>query len=147
MVRILSEFPIIKWLLVGFGILYFLDKYFGFSPIDKLINRATKYKFKEFTHLNNTKLKELIKLFNQKQFEDVEKMLESFNASYRSFGFRSLGQYGDVEISDEWINKNDSSVAKVIKSYQLIHLAWEARGKGYIDTVSKSDLKKQNLYY
>lgn len=146
MINFLSQYPIVKWILVGFGILYFLDKYLGFSPIDKLINKATKYKFKEFTHLNNTKLKELINLFNQKQFEDLEKMLENFNSSYRSFGFRSLGQYGDVEISDEWINKNDSSVAKIIKSYQLIHLAWQTRGTGYIDTVSKSDFKKFKEY-
>ena len=142
-----SQYPLVKWILVGFGILYFLDKYGIFSPIDNLINLIGKYKFKTQAHLNDTKLKEVIEYFNKKQFSNIEQTLKSMNASQRSFAFESLGQYGDTKISDEWINKEpNNDLPKIIKAYQLIHKAWKIRGRGTIDTVSNEKLasfKKQ----
>jgi len=132
-----SQYPIIKWILVGFGVLYFLDKYGIFSPIDNLINKIGKYKFKMTSHLNNPKLKELIAYFNAKQFNNVEQSLKGMNESYRAFAFKSLGQYGEPVISEEWMAKeSNNTLPKIIKSYQLIHKAWEIRGRGTIDTVS-----------
>lgn len=137
MMNFLTQYPIVKWILVGFGILYFLDKYGIFSPIDNLINRIGRYKFKRNAHLNDPKLKEVIEYFNKKQFSNVEQSLKSMSASQRSFAFESLGQYGDTKITDEWIKKEASNdLPKLIKGYQLIHKAWEIRGRGTIDTVS-----------
>ena len=131
------QYPIVKWILVGFGILYFLDKYGIFSPIDNLINLIGRYKFKSHSHLNDPKLKEVITFFNKKQFSNVEQTLKSMNSSQRSFAFESLGQYGDIKISDEWIAKEPSNdLPKIAKGYQLIHKAWEIRGGGTIDAVS-----------
>ena len=142
-----SQYPLVKWILVGFGILYFLDKYGIFSPIDNLINLIGKYKFKTQAHLNDTKLKEVIEYFNKKQFSNIEQTLKSMNASQRSFAFESLGQYGDTKITDEWINKEpNNDLPRIIKAYQLIHKAWKIRGRGTIDTVSNEKLasfKKQ----
>lgn len=133
----LTQYPIVKWILVGFGILYFLDKYGIFSPIDNLINRIGRYKFKSNAHLNDPKLKEVIEYFNKKQFSNVEQSLKNMSASQRSFAFESLGQYGDTKITDEWIKKEASNdLPKLIKGYQLIYKAWEIRGRGTIDTVS-----------
>lgn len=150
MMQFFNEYPIIKWVLVGFGILYFLDKYGIFSPVDNLINRIGRYKFKSNAHLNDPKLKEVIEYFNKKQFSNVEQSLKSMSASQRSFAFESLGQYGDSKITDEWINKEPKNdLPKLIKGYQFIHKAWEIRGSGTIDTVSnekqvvfKKQLKK-----
>ena len=141
MINFFNQYPLVKWILVGFGILYFLDKYGIFSPIDNLINRIGKYKFKNQAHLNNPKLKEIITFFNKKQFSNVEKTLKSMNSSERSFAFESLGQYGDIKISNEWINKEpNNDLPKIIKGYQLIHKAWEIRGRGTIDSVSNEKL-------
>ena len=90
MMDFFNQYPIIKWVLVGFGILYFLDKYGIFSPIDNLINRIGKYKFKMSSHLNNPKLKELIVYFNKKQFSNVEQSLKGMNESYQAFAFKSF---------------------------------------------------------
>lgn len=140
----LTQYPIVKWILVGFGILYFLDKYGIFSPIDNLINRIGRYKFKSNAHLNDPKLKEVIEYFNKKQFSNVEQSLKSMSASQRSFAFESLGQYGDTKITDEWIKKEpNNDLPKLIKGYQLIHKAWEIRGRGTIDTVSN---EKQSAF-
>ena len=140
MLNLFYKYPIVGWLLAGFGVLYLLDKYVGFSPIDNLINRVGKYKFKMFSHLNNPKLKQLIDYFNKKQFSNVEQTLKHMNPSYRAFGFKCLGQYGDLDISEEWIIKQpDNDLAKIIKGYQLIHKAWEIRGRGTIDTVSNQN--------
>lgn len=147
----ISQYSWLKWPLVGLGVLYILDEYFGFSPIDQLIDRikghTDEYKFEEFNHLHDEKLQQLISLFNEKEFKKVDQMLLDFNPSYRSFGFRSLGQYGKIEVSDEWISQEISaSTPKIIKGYQLIHQAWEVRGRGSIDTVSKKNLKKFKEY-
>jgi hypothetical protein len=142
-----SEYPIIKWILVGFGILYVLDKYVGFSPIDNLINKVGKYKFKIFSHLNYPKLKQLIDYFNKKQFNNVEQNLKSMPASYRAFGFKCLGQYGDLSISNEWLHKEpQNDLPKIIKGYQLIHKAWETRGRDTIDKVSNQNLVSYKKY-
>ncbi|MEE3999194.1 hypothetical protein V1T75_02500 [Tenacibaculum sp. FZY0031] len=141
MIDFLSQYPLVKWILVGFGILYFLDKYGIFSPIDNLINLIGRYKFKSHAHLNDPKLKEVITFFNKKQFSNVEQTLKSMNSSQRSFAFESLGQYGDIKISDEWIAKEPSNdLPKIIKGYQLIYKAWEIRGRGTIDSVSNEKL-------
>ncbi|CAM1357978.1 hypothetical protein [Tenacibaculum xiamenense] len=150
MIEFFKEYSIVKWVLVGFGVLYFLDKYGIFSPIDNLINRIGKYKFKMYSHLNNPKLKELINYFNKMQFSNVEQSLKGMNSSYRAFAFKSLGQYGKMEISDQWLHKDPSNnLPKIVKAYQLINKAWEIRGRGTIDTVSnqnqvafKNNLKK-----
>lgn len=137
MMNFFNEYPLVKWILVGFGILYFLDKYGIFSPVDNLINLIGRYKFKSSAHLNDPKLKEVIEYFNKKQFSNVEQTLKSMSASQRSFAFESLGQYGESKISDEWTNKEpNNDLPKIIKAYQLIHKAWEIRGNGTIDTVS-----------
>ncbi len=67
----LNEYPWVQWVLIVLGVLYILDKYFNFSPIDKLINRVDTYKFKMFSHLNDKRLKQLIIDFNQKQFDII----------------------------------------------------------------------------
>ena len=142
-----SQYPLVKWILVGFGILYFLDKYGIFSPVDNLINLIGRYKYKSQAHLNEPKLKEVIEYFNKKQFSNVEQSLKSMSASQRSFAFESLAQYGDTKITDEWIKKEpNNDLPKIIKGYQLIHKAWEIRGSGTIDTVSNEkqvSFKKQ----
>lgn len=94
MMEFFSQYPLVKWILVGFGILYFLDKYGIFSPVDNLINLIGKYKFKAQAHLSDAKLKEVIGYFNKKQFSNIEQTLKSMNASQRSFTFENLGQYG-----------------------------------------------------
>lgn len=140
MLTFLNEYPIIKWVLAFFGVLYLLDKYGIFSPIDNLINRIGKYKFKMYSHLNNPKLKEVVSYFNKKQFSNVEQSLQYMNSSYRAFAFKSLGQYGEIMVSDEWLKKDaQNSLPKIIKAYQLIHKAWEIRGRGTIDTVSNQN--------
>lgn len=135
-----SQYPIVKWILIGFGILYFLDKYGIFSPVDNLINRIKKYKFNMHSHLNNPKLQELIVYYNKEQFSNVAQSLKMMNASYRAFAFKSLGQYGAQEVSDIWLDKEPhNDLPKIIKGYQLIHKAWEIRGRGTSDTVSNQN--------
>lgn len=137
MMNFFNEYPLVKWILIGFGILYFLDKYGIFSPVDNLINLIGRYKYKSQAHLNEPKLKEVIEYFNKKQFSNVEQILKSMSASERSFAFESLGQYGDTKITDEWMEKEPANdLPKIIKANQLIHKAWEIRGSGTIDTVS-----------
>ncbi|MFD2562921.1 hypothetical protein [Aquimarina rubra] len=144
------QYPIIKWILIGAGVLYLLDKYGIFSPVDNLINLIGRYKFKSHGHLNDPQLKQITEYFNKKQFSNVEQLLKSFNAGKRSFAFQSLGQYGDSNVTDEWIKKESANdLPKIIKGYQLIHKAWEIRGRGTIDSVSnqkqvafKNHLKK-----
>lgn len=137
MMEFFSQYPLVKWILVGFGILYILDKYGIFSPVDNLINLIGRYKYKSQAHLNEPKLKEVIEYFNKKQFSNVEQSIKSMTASQRSFAFESLGQYGDTKITDEWIKREPSNdLPKIIKANQLIHKAWEIRGSGTIDTVS-----------
>ena len=132
-----SQYPIIKWILVGFGILYVLDKYGIFSPIDNPMDRIGKYKFTMSSHLNRPTLKALILYFNNKQFNNVEQSLKEMNESYRAFAFKCLGQYGEPVISDEWMAKeSNNTLPKIIKSYQLIHKARGIRGRGTIDSVS-----------
>lgn len=147
MMDFFHQYPILKWILAGFGVLYLLDKYVGFSPIDNIINRIGKYNFKIFSHLNNPKLKQLIDYFNKKQFNNVEQSLKSMNESYRAFGFKCLGQHGDLNVSDEWLNKEpQNDLPKIIKGYQLIHKAWEIRGRGTIDSVSNQNLMAFKKY-
>ena len=141
MMNFFNEYPLVKWILIGFGILYILDKYGIFSPIDNLINLIGRYKYKSQAHLNEPKLKEVIEYFNKKQFSNVEQSIKSMTLSQRSFAFESLGQYGGIKISDEWIKKDTSNdLPKIIKGNQLIHKAWEIRGSGTIDTVSNEKL-------
>lgn len=138
----INEYPWVKWIFIVAGVLYLLEKYVGFSPIDKLINKATSYKFKMFSHLNDPKLKQLIEDFNQKQFTNVESSLSGMSPSYRAFAFKSLGQYGTMDVSEEWENNAPGNATpKIIKAYQLIHKAWEIRGRGTIDTVTEMDQK------
>lgn len=142
MMEFFNQYPVAKLILAGFGVLYLLDKYLGFSPIDKLIDLVgSNYKFKTLSHLNNPKIQKLIEDFNNKNYSKVESTLKSMSASYRSFGFKSLGEHTDVKISNQWIEKDGShSLPRIIKAYQLIHAGWEIRGRGYIDSVSESDL-------
>ncbi len=148
MIDFFSNYPYVKWILIGLGVLAILSKYLKFDPIDKLINRAVKkYKFEEFNHLNDEKLKHLVELFNQQNFTEVIEMFTGFGPSYRSFGFRALGQYGDMDVTDTWIAKEKNhELPKVIKSYQLVHKAWEVRGRGTIETVSKQNLAQFKKY-
>jgi len=145
MMNFLNQYPLVKLILIGFGILYALDKYFGFNPLDKLLDKLTnkfrRYKFKKYSHLNDIQLKQIIEDFNQKKINIVESTLKKMNSSYRSFAFKSLAQYGIIEATDEWIqNDNTNIIPKIIKGHQLIEKAWEIRGSGTIDTVSKSNL-------
>lgn len=141
MMNFFNEYPLVKWILVGFGILYLLDKYGIFSPVDNLMNLFGRYKFKSTSHLNDPKLKEVIEYFNKKQFSNVEQSLKSMSASQFSFAFESLGQYGDTKITDEWIDKeSNNDLPKIIRGYQYIHKAWEIRGRGTIDTVSNEKI-------
>ena len=150
MIEFFSQYPFIKWVLIAAGVLYFLDKYGIWSPVDNLINLIGKYKFKSTSHLNNPKLKDVITYFNKKQFSNLEQLLKSMNASERAFAFESLGQYGEDKITAEWQKKEPSAaLPKIIEGYQLIHKAWEIRGSGTIDSVSnqkqiafKNTLKK-----
>lgn len=141
MIEFFSQYPILKWILVGFGILYFLDKYGIFSPIDNLINLIGRYKFKSNAHLNEPKLEEVIQFFNKKQFSNLEQSLKSMSASQRSFAFESLGQYGDAKITDEWIAKEpNNDLPMIIRGYQYIYKAWEIRGRGTIDSISNEKI-------
>lgn len=143
MLNFFNEYPIVKWILAGLGVLYLLERYLGLDLWDKVFNKKEKYKFKEINHLNDEKLNYLIKQFNAKQFKEVAKQFDSFTANYRSFGFRSLGQYGKIDSTDEWLkNEPGSAVAQIIKVYQLIFKAWEIRGRDTIDTVSENEIKK-----
>ena len=150
MIEFFSQYPMIKWILIAAGVLYFLDKYGIFSPVDNLINLMGRYKFKSNTHLNDPQLKEIIKYFNKKQFSNVQQLLKGMNANECAFAFQSLGQYGAINIAEEWLQKEpENESPKIIKAYQLIHKAWEIRGRGTIDSVSnqkqvsfKSHLKK-----
>lgn len=143
MMNFFSEYPIVKWILVGLGVLYLLERYLGLDLWDKLFNKKQKYRFTETNHLHDEKLKSLIALFNTKHFKEVENQFKGFNSSYRSFGFRSLGQYGNIEITEEWLkSESESTVAQMIKGYQLIFKAWEVRGRDTIDTVSEKDIQK-----
>ena len=99
MIDFFNQYPIVKWILIGLGILYFLDKYGIFSPVDNLINLIGRYKFKSHAHLNDLKLKEVSIFFNKRQFSNVEQTLKSMNSSQRSFAFESLGQYGNIPFS------------------------------------------------
>ncbi|MCG8569469.1 MAG: hypothetical protein MJB14_04965 [Spirochaetes bacterium] len=132
------------------AILYVLEKYLKIDPLGKgfngflsilgrIMRKFWKYNFIEFTHLNDPVLLKLIEDFNQENYREVEKTINTLSPSYRSFAFRCLGQNGKLENADNWINGQDSVLAKVIKSYQIIHEAWEVRGRGTIDTVSKKN--------
>lgn len=142
MLDFLEQYPIIAWTLVGFGILAILSKYLKFDPIDNLIDRIKKtYKFEEINHLNDDQLTQLVEDFNNKQFDRVAESFKNFESSYRSFGFRALGQYAEPEIIDSWISEEpNNSLPKIIKSYQLVFKGWEARGRQTIDSVSKKNL-------
>ena len=150
MIEFFSQYPIIKWILIAAGVLYFLDKYGIFSPVDNLINLIGRYKFKSNNHLNDPQLKQVIEYFNKKQFSNVQQLLKGMNANQRAFAFQSLGQYGAFSVAEEWLQKEpENELPKIIKAYQLIHKAWEIRGRGTIDSVSnqkqisfKSHLKK-----
>lgn len=137
MMNLYHQYPVVAWVLVGIGVLYFLDKFGIFSPIDNLLNLSGRYKFTSQAHLNDSKIKKVIEYFNKKEFSNIEQVLRGMHASQRSFTFESLGQYGEIKTSDEWINKSpQNDLPKLIKGYQLIHKAWEIRGRGTIDTVS-----------
>lgn len=136
-----NQYPVVAWILIGFGILYLLDKFGIFSPIDNLLNRRGRYKFTSQSHLNDAKIMKVIEYFNKKDFSNIEPVLNQMDASQRSFAFYSLGQYGDLKTSDEWISQSpQNDLPKIIKGYQLIHKAWEIRGSGTIDTVSNEKL-------
>ncbi|APY07615.1 hypothetical protein BWZ20_04565 [Winogradskyella sp. J14-2] len=140
MLDFFNQYPIIKWILVGFGVLYFLDKYGIWSPIDNLLNRRGRYKFKMRSHLNKQQLNQLIAYFNKGEYHNVEQLFKGFNDSYRAFGFKSLGQYGEQSVSDAWLVKEpNNDLPKIIKGHQLIHQAWEVRGRDTIDTVSNQN--------
>ena len=94
------------------------------------------------SHLNDPKLKQLIEDFNQKHYTNVESYLGAMNASYRAFAFKSLGQFGHIDVAEDWEdNAPGNATPKIIKAYQLIHKAWEIRGRGTIDTVTEMDQK------
>lgn len=135
------QYPVVAWILIGFGILYLLDRFGIFSPIDNLLNRRGRYKFTSQAHLNDPKIKKITENFNAKEFSIIEQLLPVMNASQRSFTFESLGQYGNIKNTEEWISKSpNSDLPKIIKGYQLLNKAWEIRGRGTIDTVSNEKL-------
>lgn len=147
MINLYNQYPVIAWILIGFGILYLLDKYGIFSPIDNLLNRRGRYKFTSQAHLDDPKIKKVIGYFNKKDFSNIEPILSQMNASQLSFTFESLGQYGNLKTSDEWISKSpQNDLPKIIKGYQLIDKAWEIRGRGTIDTVSNEKLSSFKRY-
>ncbi len=140
MLDFFNQYPIVKWILIGLGVLYVLDKYGIWSPIDNLLNRRGRYRFKMRSHLNNIQLNQLISYFNKGEYHNVEQLFKGFNDSYRAFGFKSLGQYGDMSVSDAWLTKeSNNDLPKIIKGYQLIHQAWEVRGRETIDMVSNQN--------
>ena len=149
MMEFFENYPYVKWILVGFGVLAILSKYLNFDPIDKWINRIKRYKFEEITHLGDEKLKGLIELMKQEKWADITRALRGFNDSYKSFGLRTLGQYSDVKQIDAWMNQEpESDLPKIVKAYYLVSKGWEIRGRGKIDTVSKTSLHqfKEHLH-
>ena len=142
MTEFFSNYPYVKWILVGLGVLAILSKYLDFDPIDMLFRRK-KYKFQEINHLNDPVLKKLVQLFKEHKWDEVSKELKSLKHSYLTFGFRALGQYADPRDIEQWIEEQPHvDLPKIIKSYSLVFKAWEVRGRGTIDTVSKNDLAK-----
>lgn len=137
-----SNYPIAKWVLIGIGVLAVLSKYLKFDPIEKWLSKRNEYTFEEINHLNNDKLKQLIASLNQGKWIEVKNMLTSFNSSYQSFGFRALGQYGEIKKINEWITQEPTNdLPQIIKAYYLVHQGWEIRGRHSIDTVSKKNLE------
>lgn len=136
-----------QFVLALLGILYVLDKYFGISPVDMLIDREKKYSFKIFSHLQLPELKQLIQKFQQKDFHEVSNDLHTMQGDKRSFAFLSLWQYGNIKTTDKWIAQDETSeIPKIVKSYQLIHEAWQVRGSGSIDSVSEKNLTTFKQY-
>ena len=61
---------------------------------------------------------------------------------------RDFGEIVFLLVNNNWMQKEPSNdLPKIIKAYQLIHQAWEIRGRGTIDTVSnqKQVAFKKNL--
>lgn len=144
-----TSYPYVKWILVGFGVLALLSKYLNFDPIDKWINKIKQYKFEEVTHLEDEKLKRLIELLKQGKWADITRTLRGFNDSYKSFGLRTLGQYSAMKQIDAWMNQEpESDLPKIVRAYHLVSKGWEIRGRGNIDTVSKTGLRqfKEHLH-
>ena len=136
-----TDYPYVTWILIGFGVLAVLSKYLKFDPIDKLIDRVGKYKFEEVNHLDNPQLKELIELFRQQNWDEIQQRFNNFGDSYRSFGFRALGQYADDDILNTWLKTQpESEFPRLIKAYRLVFQGWLHRGRGTIDTVSEKNL-------
>ena len=102
MMEFFESYPFVKWILIGFGVLAILSKYFSFDPIDKLINRIGRYKFEEINHLEEDRLKHLIGLMKEGRWSELTKSMRGFEPSYTSFGFRTLGQYADLKQINAW---------------------------------------------
>lgn len=136
-----ESYPYVKWILIGFGVLALLSKYLNFDPLDNLINRFTKYKFKEDNSLGLEEFKELNRLMNEGNRLGVQKRIDSLKGSYRTFAFRSLAQYANETDINSWLNSETrSDLPKVIKAYKLVFDAWEIRGRDTVDTVSEKNL-------
>ena len=143
MTEFFTDYPYLKWILIGFGVLALLAKYLKFDPIDKLIDRKNKYKFEETNHLENPKLKALIDLLKEQKWSELTERFQSFGASYRSFGLRTLGQYGNDNALNNWLKQEpNADLPNLIKAHRLVFQAWEYRGRGTIDTVSEKNLKQ-----
>jgi hypothetical protein len=142
MTEFFSNYPYVKWILVGLGVLAVLSKYLDFNPINLLFGKK-KYKFQEINHLNDALLQRLIQLSSDKKWDELAHELKKLKGSYLTFGFRALGQYADSKKIDEWIEEQPHlDLPKIIKSYSLVFKAWEVRGRGTVDTVSKKDMAK-----
>lgn len=143
MAEFIQNYPIIKWVLIGLGVIAVLSKYLNLDLIDILFKRKEKgYQFEETNHLNDSQLKSLIDLLNSKEWITITKKIQQFSDSYRSFAFRTLGQYGKIEHIEEWISKEPSkTLPQLVKAYYLVHKAWEIRGRDTIDNVSDKNIR------
>lgn len=143
MTEFFTNYPYVKWILIGFGVLALLSRYLKFDPIDKLIDRKRSYKFEETNHLEDPKLKSLIELLKQQNWSELASQFQAFQPSYRSFAFRTLGQYADDSKLNQWVSEEpQNDLPKVVKAYRLVHQGWEFRGRDTIDTVSENNLER-----
>lgn len=135
-----TNYPFAKWVLIGFGVIAILARYMKFGFFNKQNNR-NGYKFEEVNHLENEQLKNLLVLFNEQKWNKIDEHFVHFNSSYRSFGFRTFGQYADDNKLNEWLVKEpNNDLPKIIKAYRLAFQGWEYRGRHSIDTVSSQNL-------
>ncbi len=115
-----------------------------FKSLFQMAKRLIKgYSYTKNEHCNDPKLLELVENFKQERFNKVEETLLSFNADYREFGFKSIGEVEDISIVEKWINQHpDNITAKLVLAYHKIAQGWIIRGVGSINSVEEENLLK-----